>query len=178
MEAARNNPCVITIVGYHGNPVYRVVASIVIWVTWGGIPWKAPTTGMITYTIYMKLHESYITGERILPPSQSFQTSRPPKIPDLPTFRNFRNYLTSQICRPPWPLKIFDLPNLPKFPTSLTSQTSWPSYHPKLSGLRNVPSFPTSQSSQFSWFLSDEIIIAVFVSHKGFCRGFLHDEQE
>jgi hypothetical protein len=34
MEAARNNSCVITIVGYHGNPVYRVVASIPIWNLW------------------------------------------------------------------------------------------------------------------------------------------------
>jgi hypothetical protein len=33
MEAARNSSCVITIVGYHGNPVYRVAASIPIWVT-------------------------------------------------------------------------------------------------------------------------------------------------
>jgi hypothetical protein len=32
MEAVRNNSCVITIVGYHGNSVYRVVASLPIWV--------------------------------------------------------------------------------------------------------------------------------------------------
>jgi hypothetical protein len=40
-----NNSCVITIVGYHGNPVYRVVASIPIWVTCGRFPWMAPTYG-------------------------------------------------------------------------------------------------------------------------------------
>jgi hypothetical protein len=53
MEAARNNSCVITIVGYHDNFVYRVVASIPIWVTvtslaiWvtcGRFQWKAPTS--------------------------------------------------------------------------------------------------------------------------------------
>jgi hypothetical protein len=43
MEAARNNSCVITIVGYHGNPAYRVTASIPIWITCGRFPWKAPT---------------------------------------------------------------------------------------------------------------------------------------
>jgi hypothetical protein len=43
MEAARNNSFVITIAGYYGNPVYRVVASIPIWVTCGRFPWKAPT---------------------------------------------------------------------------------------------------------------------------------------
>jgi hypothetical protein len=48
MEAACNNSCVITIVGYHGNPVYRVVASIPIWVTCGRFPWKAPTADNIT----------------------------------------------------------------------------------------------------------------------------------
>jgi hypothetical protein len=32
-ETARNNSCVITIVGYHGNSVYRVVSSIPVWVT-------------------------------------------------------------------------------------------------------------------------------------------------
>jgi hypothetical protein len=51
VEAARNNFCVIAIVGYHSN-VYRVVASIPIWVTvtslpiWvtcGRFPWKVPT---------------------------------------------------------------------------------------------------------------------------------------
>jgi hypothetical protein len=58
MEAARNNSCVITSVGYQGNSVYRVVASIpiwvtvtslVIWVTCGRFPWKAPTTAFGTY---------------------------------------------------------------------------------------------------------------------------------
>jgi hypothetical protein len=53
MKAAHNNSCVITIVGYHGNSVYRVVASIPIWVTvaslailvtCGRFPWKAPTS--------------------------------------------------------------------------------------------------------------------------------------
>jgi hypothetical protein len=43
MEAARNNSCVITIVDYHGNSVYRVVASIPVWVTCGRFPWKVPT---------------------------------------------------------------------------------------------------------------------------------------
>jgi hypothetical protein len=43
MEAARNNSCVITIVGYHGNSVYRVVALIPVWVTCGRFPWEAPT---------------------------------------------------------------------------------------------------------------------------------------
>jgi hypothetical protein len=52
MEATRNNSCAITIVGYHGNSVYRVVASIPIWVTvtslakfltYGRFPWKTPT---------------------------------------------------------------------------------------------------------------------------------------
>jgi hypothetical protein len=33
IETARNDSYVITIVGYHGNSVYRVVASIPIWVT-------------------------------------------------------------------------------------------------------------------------------------------------
>jgi hypothetical protein len=51
-EAARNNSCVITIVGYHGNSVYGVVDSIPIWVTvtslailvtCGRFPWKVPT---------------------------------------------------------------------------------------------------------------------------------------
>jgi hypothetical protein len=43
IETAPNNPCAITIVGYHGNYVYRVVASIPEWVTCGRFPWKAPT---------------------------------------------------------------------------------------------------------------------------------------
>jgi hypothetical protein len=43
MEAARNTSCDITIVGYHGNPFYRVVASIPIWVTCGRFLWKALT---------------------------------------------------------------------------------------------------------------------------------------
>jgi hypothetical protein len=43
MEAARNNSYVITIVGYHGNSVYRVVASIPVWGTCGRFPWEAPT---------------------------------------------------------------------------------------------------------------------------------------
>jgi hypothetical protein len=30
---ARNHSCVITIFGYHGNPVYQVVALIPVWVT-------------------------------------------------------------------------------------------------------------------------------------------------
>jgi hypothetical protein len=33
VETSRKNSCVITIVGYHGNSVYRGVASIPIWVT-------------------------------------------------------------------------------------------------------------------------------------------------
>jgi hypothetical protein len=33
IETAHNNSCVITIVDYHGNSVYRVVASIPVWVT-------------------------------------------------------------------------------------------------------------------------------------------------
>jgi hypothetical protein len=33
IETARKNSCVITIVGYHGNSVYRVVASIPVWAT-------------------------------------------------------------------------------------------------------------------------------------------------
>jgi hypothetical protein len=33
IETARNNSCVITIVGYHGNSVYQVVALIPDWVT-------------------------------------------------------------------------------------------------------------------------------------------------
>jgi hypothetical protein len=41
-ETARNDSCV-TIVGYRGNSVYRVVASIPVWVTCGRFPWKAPT---------------------------------------------------------------------------------------------------------------------------------------
>jgi hypothetical protein len=53
VEAARNNSCVVTIVGYHGNYVYRVVASIPIWVTvtslailvtCGRFQWKVPTS--------------------------------------------------------------------------------------------------------------------------------------
>jgi hypothetical protein len=43
IEAARNNSCVITIVDYHGNPIYRVVASMPVWVTCRRFPWKAPT---------------------------------------------------------------------------------------------------------------------------------------
>jgi hypothetical protein len=42
MEASRNDSCVITIVGYHGNSVYRVVASITVWVICGRFPWEAP----------------------------------------------------------------------------------------------------------------------------------------
>jgi hypothetical protein len=38
METARNNPSVITIVGYHGNSVYRAVASIPVWVTVTWLP--------------------------------------------------------------------------------------------------------------------------------------------
>jgi hypothetical protein len=41
VEAARNDSCVTTIVGYRGNLVYRVVASIPIWVTCGR---DAPTS--------------------------------------------------------------------------------------------------------------------------------------
>jgi hypothetical protein len=42
-QRARNNSCAITIVGYHGNYAYRVVASIPEWVTCGRFPWKSPT---------------------------------------------------------------------------------------------------------------------------------------
>jgi hypothetical protein len=35
---ARNGSCVTTIVGYRGNLVYRVVASIALWVTCGSLP--------------------------------------------------------------------------------------------------------------------------------------------
>jgi hypothetical protein len=44
MGSRSKNSCVIMIVGYHGNSVYRVVASIPVWVTCGRFPWKAPTT--------------------------------------------------------------------------------------------------------------------------------------
>jgi hypothetical protein len=43
IETAHNISCAITIVGYRGNSVYRVVASILVWVTCGRFPWKAPT---------------------------------------------------------------------------------------------------------------------------------------
>jgi hypothetical protein len=43
-ETACNDSCVISIVGYHGNSVYRVVASIPIWVSCGRFLWKAPTS--------------------------------------------------------------------------------------------------------------------------------------
>jgi hypothetical protein len=33
IETACNNSCVIATVGYHGNSVYQVVASILVWVT-------------------------------------------------------------------------------------------------------------------------------------------------
>jgi hypothetical protein len=57
MEAVRNNSCVITIVGYHGNSVYRVVASIPVWVTCGRFSWKAPTR------IYISVRISFVLGE-------------------------------------------------------------------------------------------------------------------
>jgi hypothetical protein len=40
---ACNNSCVIAIVGYHGNYVYQVVASIPVLVTCVRFPWKALT---------------------------------------------------------------------------------------------------------------------------------------
>jgi hypothetical protein len=40
---ARNGSCVTTIVCYRGNLVYRVVASIPLWVTCGRFPREAPT---------------------------------------------------------------------------------------------------------------------------------------
>jgi hypothetical protein len=43
MEAVRNNSCVITIVGNHGNSVYRIDASVHVWITCGMFLWKAPT---------------------------------------------------------------------------------------------------------------------------------------
>jgi hypothetical protein len=51
-ETACNDSCVVTIVGYRGNSVYRFVASIPIWVTVTSLAiwvtcvrflWKAPT---------------------------------------------------------------------------------------------------------------------------------------
>jgi hypothetical protein len=43
IETAFNHSCAITIVGYHGDPVYQVVASIPDWLACGGFVWKAPT---------------------------------------------------------------------------------------------------------------------------------------
>jgi hypothetical protein len=48
VEAARNTSCVITIVGYHGDSVYRVVASIPVWVICGRFPREDPTTSRET----------------------------------------------------------------------------------------------------------------------------------
>jgi hypothetical protein len=56
MEAARNNSCVITIVGYHGNSVYRVIASIPVLVTCGRFPWKAPTHVRSSIVAQIALH--------------------------------------------------------------------------------------------------------------------------
>jgi hypothetical protein len=62
-ETARDDSCVVTIVGYSGNSVYRVVAwisiwvtvtSLAIWVTCGRFPWKAPTTFIIAAIQYIK----------------------------------------------------------------------------------------------------------------------------
>jgi hypothetical protein len=44
---ARNGSCVTTIVGYRGNLVYRVVASIPLWVTCGRLPHHPPRRLMI-----------------------------------------------------------------------------------------------------------------------------------
>jgi hypothetical protein len=44
-ETSRNDSCVITIVGYHGNSVYRVVALIPIWVTVTSLAIWQPTGG-------------------------------------------------------------------------------------------------------------------------------------
>jgi hypothetical protein len=41
--SVRNDSCVTTIVDYRGNLVYRVVASIPLWVTCVRFPWEAPT---------------------------------------------------------------------------------------------------------------------------------------
>jgi hypothetical protein len=50
---ARNGSCVITIVGYRGNLVYRVVASIALWVTCGRFPWGAPTPSFLRYHFFL-----------------------------------------------------------------------------------------------------------------------------
>jgi hypothetical protein len=44
---ARNCSCVTTTVGYRGNLVYRVVASIPLSVTCGRFSWEAPTLLLI-----------------------------------------------------------------------------------------------------------------------------------
>jgi hypothetical protein len=90
MEAAHNNSCVITIVGYHGNSVYWGVASILIWVTCGRFPWKAPTRFGEDGNTAPSLHcaispylQQYILAEHLsfspcmstsLPSSESWQT--------------------------------------------------------------------------------------------------------
>jgi hypothetical protein len=38
IKTTRNNSCVITIVGYHGNSVYQVVTLIPVWVTVTSVP--------------------------------------------------------------------------------------------------------------------------------------------
>jgi hypothetical protein len=53
MEAAHNNPCVITIVGHHGNSVYRVVALIPVWVACGRFPWNACVTCVLRLVIFL-----------------------------------------------------------------------------------------------------------------------------
>jgi hypothetical protein len=46
---ARNGSCVTTIVGYRGNLVYRIVASIPLWETCGRFPWEAPTVSLYSH---------------------------------------------------------------------------------------------------------------------------------
>jgi hypothetical protein len=46
VDTAHNNSCIVAIVGYHGNSIYRAVVWIPIWVTCGRFPWKAPTSAL------------------------------------------------------------------------------------------------------------------------------------
>jgi hypothetical protein len=47
VDTARNNSCIVAIVDYHGNPVYRAATWIPTCAICGRIPWKAPTQALL-----------------------------------------------------------------------------------------------------------------------------------
>jgi hypothetical protein len=63
VNAARNSSCIVAIVGYHGNSVYRAVAWIPIWVTCGRFAWKALTALMMVMMATLKCEHCSMQGK-------------------------------------------------------------------------------------------------------------------